>query len=157
MKKVFSKASNAAIFFSVIAILCFFAPFLKLEGTNNQLNVRYITGFELITNVNIWGPNFHESLEQFQMSVTSIITLVFLVCASFFNLLTKKAKVLGLVSTLLLIAGAVMTFAVSAWGRCGFAISPSSWNIYVHVGSMVSASFMVISAILSLAGAASKN
>lgn len=156
MKKIFSRTNFAAIFFAVIAILCFFAPFLRLEGTISTLEVRYITGFELVFNVNIWGKNFHESLNSFQMSVTTTATLVFLVLSVVLNIAGTKRKFLSFLAVILLFAGAVMTYACAAWSTWGFQISVSAWKIFVHVGSMVSASLMVIAGFLSLANAFSK-
>lgn len=147
MKKLFSKVPTWSILFELVCVALFFAPFLYLKGNVTSTNVEYVSGFQLILG-NANAVLGQAELGYVNIAYTVLGTLIFIGLALVFNLLGYKKPALSFLSGLLEWAGAVCTFAIVPFSTWGYNI-PANYTVYVHVGSMLCASFLVISGFVS--------
>jgi len=140
MKKLFARANTYSILLEIACIFVFFAPFVMLKGSVTSTRIEYITGFQAI----FGGSNFAG------MSIPVLCMFVFIVVALVLNLLSYKYRSLSFLSFILEGGTAVLMFCILPLISYGLTISPSSWDLSVHAGSMINGSLLILAALFSL-------
>jgi hypothetical protein len=141
LKKFFSRALSYGLLLDIACIFVFFAPFVMCKGSITSTDIQYVTGFQAI----FGGSHFNG------MSIPVLCMFIFVCGAVVLDLLAYKFKALSFLNFILEAGTAVLMFCIIPLITAGLEISPSSWVISVHAGSMVDGSLLCLSALFSLA------
>lgn len=140
MKKFFLRANSYSLIIDIACIFIFFAPFVQLKGSVTPTDIKYITGFQGI----FGGSGFNG------LSIPVLCMFIFICVAVLLNLVAYKVKAVSFLNFVLECGTAVLMFLILKLINAGLEISPSSWVISVHAGSMVIGSFLIVSCLSSL-------
>lgn len=143
MKKFFSRANSYSLLLDIACIFVFFAPFVLLKGSATSTNTQTISGFQAI----FGGSGFNG------ISIPVLCMFIFICVAVILNMLAYKFKALSFISFILECGTAVLMFCIIKLINAGLMISPSSWAISVHAGSMVDGSLLIVACLCSLVNA----
>lgn len=147
MKKFFEKYCSYSLVIDFVCICLFFAPFVVCKGSVTPTVQEYVSGFQAI----FGGSHFDG------MSIAVLCMLIFIAVALVLNCLARNHKKLSLISFVLECGTGVLLFCVCPLIRYGLNISPSSWIVNIHVGSVIAGCLLCISSLISLGNAFSKN
>jgi|GEM_PF-2536270 len=139
-KKFFSRAVSYSLILDIASIFVFFAPFVMCKGSITSTDIVYVTGFEAI-----FGGSRFEG-----MSIPVLCMLIFNGVAVLLDLLAYKFRGLSFINFIFQCGTAVLMFCIIPLITAGLSISPSSWVISVHAGSMVCGSLLILSSLFSL-------
>jgi hypothetical protein len=141
LKKFFSRAISYSLLLDIACIFVFFAPFVMCKGSVDATKIEYVSGFQAI-----FGGSHFEG-----MSIAVLCMFIFICVAVILDILAYKFRALSFLNFILEAGTAVLMFCIVQLITSGLLISPSSWVISVHAGSMVDGSLLCLSALLSLA------
>jgi len=140
LKKLFSRPITYSLILDIACIFIFFAPFVMCKGSVDATTINYVTGFQAI----IGGSHYSG------MSIPVLCMFVFICGAVVLDLLAYKFRALSFINFILEAGTAVLMFCIVQLITAGLQISPSSWVISVHAGSMIIGSLLCLSALFSL-------
>lgn len=145
MKKIFGRANTYSLLLDIATIFVFFAPFVMCKKTITSTEIVYVSGFQAV----FGGSGFNG------MSIAVLCMFCFIVAAIVLNLLAYKFRSLSWLNFILEAGTAVLMFCIVPLISYGLYISPSTYVISVHAGSMVNGSLLIISSLFSVGNAIS--